>query len=242
MSFLRGLLAQNAFAKAQLTTAYLEKHPVDIPQIDTATACMLAAGMDFIQHKPHAAHPLACDTFSWQAHAPLSWPLYYTIDIDEHALQLTPLSPTQFHYQHQKASDTLHVQFNPKTNYLMLESEHLRIVAYVASDKAAYHFYDAKSHITVFKSNPLQKNKTAKKTQNSLNAPMPATVVAILKNKGEQVKAGEQIVVLEAMKMEHTINAPEAGELTDIFYPIGAQVNEGEALVALKPATQSEEA
>lgn len=62
---------------------------------------------------------------------------------------------------------------------------------------------------------------------------MPATVVAILKNIGEQVKAGESLIVLEAMKMEHTIHAPIDGILSDIFYSVGSQVSEGAELLAL---------
>ena len=62
---------------------------------------------------------------------------------------------------------------------------------------------------------------------------MPATIVAILKNKGDIVKTGERLIVLEAMKMEHTIHAPRDGLLVDIFYEIGAQVNEGVELVSI---------
>lgn len=65
---------------------------------------------------------------------------------------------------------------------------------------------------------------------------MPATIVAILKNRGDRVKAGERIMVLEAMKMEHTIHAPNEGILEDIFYQVGAQVNEGAELLSLKKA------
>ena len=63
---------------------------------------------------------------------------------------------------------------------------------------------------------------------------MPATVVAILKNKGDKVKAGESLIVLEAMKMEHTIHAPKDGILTELFYEVGSQVNEGAELLVLK--------
>ena len=66
-----------------------------------------------------------------------------------------------------------------------------------------------------------------------LTAPMPATVVAILKKKGDKIEAGDALMVLEAMKMEHTIHAPHSGFLSHIFYDIGAQVNEGAELVAL---------
>ena len=62
---------------------------------------------------------------------------------------------------------------------------------------------------------------------------MPATVVAVLKNKGDLIKAGEALMVLEAMKMEHTIHAPRDGEVLDVFFAMGAQVNEGSLLLSL---------
>ena len=69
--------------------------------------------------------------------------------------------------------------------------------------------------------------------KHELTAPMPATVVAVLKNKGDKVKQGERLIVLEAMKMEHTIHAPKDGILSEIYYAIGAQVPEGVKLVEL---------
>ena len=63
---------------------------------------------------------------------------------------------------------------------------------------------------------------------------MPATVVAILKQKDDTVVAGERLMVLEAMKMEHTIQAPHDGLVLDVFFEVGAQVNEGVELVRIK--------
>ena len=71
--------------------------------------------------------------------------------------------------------------------------------------------------------------------EHQLSAPMPATVVALLKQKGEQIHAGEGLMVLEAMKMEHTIRAPSNGKLLDIYYAVGAQVTEGAQLVEFEP-------
>jgi 3-methylcrotonyl-CoA carboxylase alpha subunit len=63
---------------------------------------------------------------------------------------------------------------------------------------------------------------------------MPATVVAILKQKGDHVKQGDRLVVVEAMKMEHTIHAPKDGIVSEIYYDIGTQVAEGVELIALR--------
>ena len=49
---------------------------------------------------------------------------------------------------------------------------------------------------------------------NALTAPMQGTIVKLAVEEGQQVAAGELVVVLEAMKMEQPINAHKAGTIT----------------------------
>jgi 3-methylcrotonyl-CoA carboxylase alpha subunit len=67
-----------------------------------------------------------------------------------------------------------------------------------------------------------------------LTAPMPGKVIAFLAAVGEQVKAGQPLAVMEAMKMEHTIAAPRDGMVEELLYAVGDQVNEGGELLRLK--------
>ncbi len=67
-----------------------------------------------------------------------------------------------------------------------------------------------------------------------LTAPMPGLVVALHVEVGQMVKAGQHLVVMEAMKMEHTLSAPHAGKVTEIYFPVGAQVGDGEELMAIE--------
>jgi 3-methylcrotonyl-CoA carboxylase alpha subunit len=68
----------------------------------------------------------------------------------------------------------------------------------------------------------------------SLTAPMPGKVVAFLAKRGEAVKAGQPLAVMEAMKMEHTIAAPRDGTVAELLYGVGDQVAEGAALLRLQ--------
>ncbi|MCW8883694.1 MAG: acetyl/propionyl/methylcrotonyl-CoA carboxylase subunit alpha [Motiliproteus sp.] len=74
----------------------------------------------------------------------------------------------------------------------------------------------------------------------SLCAPMNGTVVAILKEPGSQVEAGEGLMVIEAMKIEQTIAAPCDGTVTELFFQAGDLVDEGVELLALTPAEAEE--
>jgi acyl-CoA carboxylase subunit alpha len=64
----------------------------------------------------------------------------------------------------------------------------------------------------------------------SLVAPMPGNVVRIGAERGERVRSGRPIVVLEAMKMEHQIAAPADGLVTDVRVAVGDQVQAGDVL------------
>ena len=67
----------------------------------------------------------------------------------------------------------------------------------------------------------------------ALAAPMPATVVAIPVSAGQTVKAGDVLVVLEAMKMELAITAPHDGRVREIACRVGELVQPGVPLVEL---------
>jgi biotin carboxyl carrier protein len=56
----------------------------------------------------------------------------------------------------------------------------------------------------------------ARHAHGSLNAPMPATVVSVNVAPGDQVEAGQTLIVLEAMKMELPLRAPGSGRIKAI--------------------------
>jgi len=67
----------------------------------------------------------------------------------------------------------------------------------------------------------------------SLLAPMPGAVVRVLAEAGEQVTAGQPLVILEAMKMEHTVAAPVDGVLAELRVGSGEQVETGQVLAVV---------
>ena len=68
------------------------------------------------------------------------------------------------------------------------------------------------------------------KSDGALRATMPGRVVAVVKTVGDAVKAGDAVVVLEAMKMEHALTAGLDGKVIEILVTVGAQVTEGAVL------------
>ena len=61
-------------------------------------------------------------------------------------------------------------------------------------------------------------------------APLPGNINEVRFSAGQTVKAGDVVIILEAMKMENEIVAPKAGTLTKIHVQKGAVVNTGDPL------------
>jgi acetyl/propionyl-CoA carboxylase alpha subunit/acetyl-CoA carboxylase carboxyltransferase component len=69
-----------------------------------------------------------------------------------------------------------------------------------------------------------------------LAAPIQGTIVAISVAVGDQVRQGQQLAVVEAMKMEHVIAARESGIIRGVTMAVGDVVREGYPIVFLEPA------
>ena len=68
----------------------------------------------------------------------------------------------------------------------------------------------------------------------SLTAPMQGTIVKIAVEEGQQVEAGDLVVVLEAMKMEQPINAHKAGTVSSLSAEVGQTVSNGAVIAEIK--------
>ncbi|WSQ37669.1 acetyl-CoA carboxylase biotin carboxylase subunit [Streptomyces sp. NBC_01224] len=70
----------------------------------------------------------------------------------------------------------------------------------------------------------------------TLAAPMPGTVTVVKVEVGDEVVAGQSLLVVEAMKMEHVISAPHAGIVTELDVTAGATVAMDQILAVVTPA------
>ncbi|MDX3310819.1 acetyl/propionyl/methylcrotonyl-CoA carboxylase subunit alpha [Streptomyces sp. ME08-AFT2] len=71
----------------------------------------------------------------------------------------------------------------------------------------------------------------------SLTAPMPGTVTVVKVAVGDEVAAGQSLLVVEAMKMEHVISAPHAGTVAELDVSPGSTVAMDQVLAVIAPAT-----
>ncbi|MBT2387890.1 acetyl/propionyl-CoA carboxylase subunit alpha [Streptomyces sp. ISL-1] len=74
----------------------------------------------------------------------------------------------------------------------------------------------------------------------TLAAPMPGTVTVVKVAVGDEVAAGQSLLVVEAMKMEHVISAPHAGTVTELDVTAGSTVAMDQVLAVVTPHEEDE--
>lgn len=66
-----------------------------------------------------------------------------------------------------------------------------------------------------------------------VTSPMPGTILKVDVTVGQAVKKGDNLCILEAMKMENAIPAPQDGTVASVNVVKGASVNAGDLLISL---------
>jgi 3-methylcrotonyl-CoA carboxylase alpha subunit len=69
----------------------------------------------------------------------------------------------------------------------------------------------------------------------TVTSPMHGKVLEVLVRKGEAVRRGQRLAVVEAMKMEHAVLAPRDGMVTEVAVAAGDQVAENAKIVVVDP-------
>ena len=67
-----------------------------------------------------------------------------------------------------------------------------------------------------------------------IESPMPGSIFKLIASKGDMVKSGDVIMILEAMKMENEIVAPKDGQVVDISVSEGQAVDTGDQLAIIQ--------
>lgn len=70
----------------------------------------------------------------------------------------------------------------------------------------------------------------------ALEAPMPGRVIKLSVEAGQEVEKGQEVLVVEAMKMENALRAPGAGRVSAIHAAVGDMVAPGRVLVEIEEA------
>lgn len=242
VAFLRRLMADEAFAEADLDTGLIERRratllPAPIPA--TREALLLACAAVLEQEK--AASALTIDPWAercgWRVDGSYRRMLSFqdSESVQEVLIDMVD-GVTSFTVDAERAAVEISSQTNGVASVLhvALLMRSSRVSGTVVRQGGRFDVFVSGKCETLTLKDPLASTGQAEADHaGSLTAPMPGKIIAIEVKAGEKVKRGQALLVMEAMKMEHTINAGLDGVVENIFFGVGEQVAEGAVLISL---------
>ncbi len=149
-------------------------------------------------------------------------PVQLALETDEATLPSLALTIAEKRYQIELASIDKRTPLKVKVNNVPFTAQ-LRDLAKRAVTHAAV--------------SPVVKTARSRKVtsdEGAVIAPMAGKIISVNVQKGDAVKVGDPVCILEAMKMENEITATKAGTVDEIHVAEGMPVNEGDLLVLIK--------
>jgi acetyl/propionyl-CoA carboxylase alpha subunit len=127
------------------------------------------------------------------------------------------------------------VEVNSGEVSAQLDTRLLRARYFQAEDRI--HLWLRGGHHQVYTGEPGAQLAGVGSHEQRLTTPLPGVVVSVAVEPGQQVSAGQVLMVIEAMKMEHPIKAAAPGTVQALHVRVGERVKEDTELLALAPLT-----
>lgn len=251
---LAAILTDSDFLAGRTPTAYLEEHPgvLDaggVPVDDELAHLIAAVSVDEAANR--AASPLAFAPSGWRnlrtrgqrcvrlldaPTGPLERHLEYTFRRDGSTLDVLVGTPPSAGPDGVLAADerssVLVRLLDRSRERVALEVDGVRRVVQIRSDGQTTVTSTA-AGTRVWSTPPRFVEHDADEAIGGLHSPLPGTVIAVNVRPGDQVTAGQVLMVVEAMKMEHRIVAAGDGTVGAVHFGVGDRVDSGDVLITL---------
>lgn len=128
-----------------------------------------------------------------------------------------------------------------ENNYVLVKIDEKPYKVYINKDKSVFDIYTQgvyfrlrlKNKITEYQEKIAEAEKKGGREHHVIS-PMPGLVTKIVRQKGDQVQAGDTVLFLEAMKMENAIKCFYSGVIEDIYVEENKNIEKGIPLFAVK--------
>lgn len=229
--FIQTILNNSNFINNNININFLSEQSLTLPIPDTMLALFAATSIDYLRNTSHL-DPLYQDTCAWLMHLNNQWSMRYFIFNECFDVLVKPINRNEVELTILPNGKPIKLKVKDTNDKLTLDDGHQIHELFFENrdDKLSIYTHTGLVDVTRFQ----WQESEGLQQENQLTAPMPGMIIAILKQKGDHILAGDAIMVLEAMKMEHTIKAPKDGTIGNIYYDVGSQVSEGAMLAALE--------
>jgi 3-methylcrotonyl-CoA carboxylase alpha subunit len=249
VAFLRRVVASRSFASADLDTALIER---ERPALFETPGLPLPQAIAAVAAQVLEADRQRVDADPWSQRD--GWRLHGGAPRRLHLRRSTATGPAEVVEAAEQAPDCVIERAHDGSMHLSVGAERWtfsarslgddrfdvqlgdhRFTAAVYACGARHAVFCNAGSLELLAVDPLAQAGAAAGHAGGLAAPMPGKLVALLAVPGEQVKRGQALAVMEAMKMEHTIIAPRDGVVASLLHAVGDQVAEGGELLRLAP-------
>ena len=241
VQFLRHVVRSRSFAQAELDTALITREQAVLFEQDPVglARAVSAVVADTLQQELISStattgwiDPIARRD-GWRSHGRTVRTFAFEYKGQAHEVALTYEREGRFSLQIGQ-QDVANVQWQAQSDgSLLVEGPGGRCSAHVYRQGEVAHVFTPQGATRVLCVDRLAHAGEAAVEGGRLTAPMPGKVVSFAVQVGDQVKPGQVLAVMEAMKMEHTLTAPAEGEVLELLYAPGDQVTEGAELLRL---------
>ncbi|WP_423680055.1 acetyl/propionyl/methylcrotonyl-CoA carboxylase subunit alpha [Undibacterium sp. WLHG33] len=235
IAFLSRLIASDAFANADLDTGLIARNEAQLfPPARPASEDVIALAVVslLLSEKSGGSDPWQ-SSHGWRMNSLMQRSLQFAEEHHQHSVQLTYLADGWTLRTDSGAVDVRLASVSGSgSSDLVLKIADRTVSGTVVRDGEHFHVFSQGVHTDLHYSDALAHAGETEAEGGRLTAPMPGKIVAVLVAKAQEVKKGDALLIMEAMKMEHTISAPHDGVIDDVLYAIGDQVSEGAQLLA----------
>lgn len=234
IAFLSRLITSQAFSTADLDTGLIERNqdalfPTPVPA--SLHALSFAAVALISAENTGGSDPWQSNQ-GWRMNTQMQRGLQFVEEHQTHAVQVTYTNDAWVIAANGNSQSVRLVR--QQANDYVLAIADQTVTATVVRDGEHFHIFSQGVHTDLHYNDVLAHAGEAEAEGGRLTAPMPGKIVAVLVKNGQEVKKGEALLIMEAMKMEHTISAPHDGVVEEVLYAVGDQVAEGAPLLNFK--------
>jgi len=233
---LLGVLRHPEFVAGAANTGFIEQHFSNLESATSSVAaptpilalCLL---MSCRQGQQPTSYPQ--ELCGWSSCAPLQHSLLFELDSASHTLLVQANGPQRWRADYAGQVYDLAVQSQDAYGLRIHVDGNPIELRYAQDGDCIYFRCDGRNHRLRDLAYLPPKTKNASAGDGTIRAPMNGRVVNLAVQNGQQVEAGQPLIVLEAMKMEHALLAPFAGAVQTLHVMLGDQVEPGRVLAEL---------